>query len=402
MSKTTIVQDVLDVFRAAGFEVRESRFGPTPETIIYGTADNAGALMESVLEHFGKATEGADSCAQREKCEVKNLAHAGVTAEPVAWFEAEPSARGRPAKEVIGSMLYSTRFHTKAAPITSNPVWPLYAAPTIPAQVPAAEVRAALEMARSYIDATSTEPGYGFARPDNPHDFHPDAESCSADEIAAHKAACDAYDKGEYTPERGSEWVGAMHILRAPWGIGAYTMRDKQAVKVLAAIDNALAQQSPADKASEVRAAEVETEEWSYSTDEEQYHEQEPSRRAIIQHALAELEERDDGSSSFWIGRNVRFTGKGDAGSIIDALQEQAYEECGEFAETYLQDVTAAEESELESLVTSWAKRVDRSNFWTVTAVEHWTVEQAREYLAAPSTADSANTGALGGKGVEA
>lgn len=124
------------------------------------------------------------------------------------------------------------------------------------AQVPAAEVRAALEMARSYIDATSTEPGYGFARPDNPHDFHPDAESCSADEIAAHKAACDAYDKGEYTPERGSEWVGAMHILRAPWGIGAYTMRDEQAVKVLAAIDNALAQQSTADKASEVRAEE--------------------------------------------------------------------------------------------------------------------------------------------------
>lgn len=89
MSETNIVTDVLDVFRAAGFEVRESRFGPTPETIIYGTADNAGVLMESVLEHFGKATEGADSCAQREKCEVKNRAHAGATAEPASHTQFE-------------------------------------------------------------------------------------------------------------------------------------------------------------------------------------------------------------------------------------------------------------------------------------------------------------------------
>lgn len=48
--------------------------------------------------------------------------------EPVMWFEAEPSARGREAKDVIGSMLYSTRVHTKK-PNTTNPVWPLYAAP---------------------------------------------------------------------------------------------------------------------------------------------------------------------------------------------------------------------------------------------------------------------------------
>jgi Lar family restriction alleviation protein len=51
--------------------------------------------------------------------------------EPVAWFEAEPSARGRPLKEVINSFIYSTRIHTKAAPVTSNPVWPLYAAPPL-------------------------------------------------------------------------------------------------------------------------------------------------------------------------------------------------------------------------------------------------------------------------------
>jgi hypothetical protein len=134
--------------------------------------------------------------------------------------------------------MYESGFVDAAIRATQSSI----AAPAVPAQAEqVAAVRAALEMARSYIDAMSTEPGYGFARPANPHDFHPDAESCSAEEIAAHKAACEAYDKGEYTPERGSEWIGATHILRAPWGIGTYTMRDEQAVKVLAAIDGALA-----------------------------------------------------------------------------------------------------------------------------------------------------------------
>ena len=57
-------------------------------------------------------------------------------AEPVMWFEAEPSARGREVKEVIGSMLYSTRIHTGKAPVTTNPVWPLYAAPVAAPSAP--------------------------------------------------------------------------------------------------------------------------------------------------------------------------------------------------------------------------------------------------------------------------
>jgi hypothetical protein len=108
------------------------------------------------------------------------------------------------------------------------------------------EARAALESARKYIEAASMVQGYGFARPSNPHNFHPDAECCSADEIAAHQAACEAYGKGEYTPERGSEWVGDMHILRAPWGIGSYNDRDPVAEPILAAIDAALKAEAPA------------------------------------------------------------------------------------------------------------------------------------------------------------
>jgi hypothetical protein len=57
---------------------------------------------------------------------------AAAPAEPVLWLEAEPSARGRKPHEVVQGMLYSTRIHTKCAPMTSNPVWPLYAGPAAP------------------------------------------------------------------------------------------------------------------------------------------------------------------------------------------------------------------------------------------------------------------------------
>jgi len=81
-----------------------------------------------------------------------------------------------------------------------------------------------LEKALPFMEAESVISGYGFYRPSNPNDFHPDHESCSEDEIAAHKAACEAYDAGTYNDNYGGGWVGpGLHILKAPWGIGSYT-----------------------------------------------------------------------------------------------------------------------------------------------------------------------------------
>lgn len=83
------------------------------------------------------------------------------------------------------------------------------------------EVAAAL---LPFADDASAINGYGYYRPKNPHDFHPDAESCTEDEIAAHKAACEAWDAGTYKDDYGDGWVSPnVHILRAPWGIGSYT-----------------------------------------------------------------------------------------------------------------------------------------------------------------------------------
>jgi hypothetical protein len=123
-----------------------------------------------------------------------------------------------------------------------------------------AEILAALERNREqrnliaelgrFIEERATVGGYGFYRPANPHDFSPDHESCTPEEIAAHKAACDAFDKGDYKPPLGSETFRGekgetvLHILRAPWGIGSYSEIDPEAEPLIARARAAIAARS--------------------------------------------------------------------------------------------------------------------------------------------------------------
>lgn len=100
--------------------------------------------------------------------------------------------------------------------------------------------RQLLVSARPFIVDAASVNGYGFARPDNPHDFSPDTESCTDEEVSAHKAACDAYDRGEYNPlsEPSSGWVTQnIHILMASWGIGSYSFLVPEAQEIINAID---------------------------------------------------------------------------------------------------------------------------------------------------------------------
>lgn len=79
-------------------------------------------------------------------------------AEPVAWLEAEPSARGQDPRNVAWSMLYSTCIHTKCAPMTSNPVWPLYAAPVAQEVEPGSAPAAAEEVRDGWISVDERLP----------------------------------------------------------------------------------------------------------------------------------------------------------------------------------------------------------------------------------------------------
>lgn len=72
---------------------------------------------------------------------------------------------------------------------------------------------------------------YGFPCVSDPNDFTPDAESCSPEELAAHKRACETYGTPDYQPNRGcttersEDGQMVRHVLRTSWGIGVNILR---------------------------------------------------------------------------------------------------------------------------------------------------------------------------------
>jgi hypothetical protein len=116
----------------------------------------------------------------------------------------------------------------KAQPLTTQRIFTamraIEAEATAPLLARIAELTEALKMALPFLESEAVIQGYGFYRPANPNNFWPDPESCSEEEIANHKAACEAFDAGNYRDDYGDGWITpSMHITRAPWGIGSYT-----------------------------------------------------------------------------------------------------------------------------------------------------------------------------------
>lgn len=81
---------------------------------------------------------------------------------------------------------------------------------------------------------------YGFFHLDDPRDFFPDEESCTPEEIAAHKTACAKAESGEqWDTELVAESMGTVKIdghdyanvcsSRLSFGIGSYVIhRDEE------------------------------------------------------------------------------------------------------------------------------------------------------------------------------
>lgn len=110
-------------------------------------------------------------------------------------------------------------------------------------------VEGALIAARDYLRGQENDrTAYGFYPGGDPRDFSPDEESCTAEELAAHKAACESWERGnrpEYPAHyHSAENVGGKVVMTShagSFGIGVYTMRDEDADDVLEQIDAALA-----------------------------------------------------------------------------------------------------------------------------------------------------------------
>lgn len=72
--------------------------------------------------------------------------------------------------------------------------------------------------------------GYGNFHGGDPRDFTPDPECLTEQEQANHRAACEAWSRGEQTQHKGCEWVSPdMHVMRTPFGLGSYVIRNEQA-----------------------------------------------------------------------------------------------------------------------------------------------------------------------------
>ena len=85
--------------------------------------------------------------------------------------------------------------------------------------------------------------GYGVMRPEDPRDFTPDAEECTPEEIANHRAAVEAVERGEpvpdqpFTPDAVTYVNGeAVHMCGGPWGIGSYVVRDPVVLEIRDAV----------------------------------------------------------------------------------------------------------------------------------------------------------------------
>lgn len=93
-----------------------------------------------------------------------------------------------------------------------------------------AEAMSELWTLLSDIRREAEEVGYGNFPGGDPRDFSPDPECSTAEEQENHRAACEAWDRGEQTTHKGCEWVTPdVHVMRTPFGLGSYVMRNPQA-----------------------------------------------------------------------------------------------------------------------------------------------------------------------------
>ncbi|MCZ6868084.1 MAG: hypothetical protein O7G84_01110 [Gammaproteobacteria bacterium] len=102
------------------------------------------------------------------------------------------------------------------------------------------------------IRQSAQETGYGFFPGGDPREFFPDGESCSNEELEAHRVACAEWDAGtgqdiggpctvehvEIERKDGSVLSGPALVTRAHYGIGTYTMSDPDIEKLAQQLDD--------------------------------------------------------------------------------------------------------------------------------------------------------------------
>jgi len=136
------------------------------------------------------------------------------------------------------------------------------------AEAGVAAMREALSAAREIL-SRNTDAHYGHFHGGDPRSFFPDAECCTPDEMAAHRAACEAANRGEPSAavphrhdievlERDGEQVVGVASHPGSFGLGTTTMSDPEIQQALDKIDAALTTNAGAAFLARLHAAEAE------------------------------------------------------------------------------------------------------------------------------------------------
>ncbi|MDT2848779.1 hypothetical protein P7H60_06360 [Vagococcus carniphilus] len=80
--------------------------------------------------------------------------------------------------------------------------------------------------------------------------------------------------------------------------------------------------------------------------------------------------------TSFAVGQASVFVISADVNYIIENIQEQAYSECGDSADGFLEDVTKEHKEELENIILDWFDKHNyKANFYKILNVEEIVLE---------------------------
>jgi hypothetical protein len=100
-----------------------------------------------------------------------------------------------------------------------------------------------------------------------------------------------------------------------------------------------------------------------YSRDEETFYED-----------LAEVIDGMEEGATYYegdkVGQSASYYARGIGATIIEHAQERAYDDAGEHAESFAEDLTNEKVAELEKLVADWMDANVPVNFWTVRNVK--------------------------------
>ncbi|UUV46501.1 hypothetical protein [Bacillus phage vB_BanS-Thrax3] len=114
---------------------------------------------------------------------------------------------------------------------------------------------------------------------------------------------------------------------------------------------------------------------WCYSRDGEHFEGEFETKKDAIAEAIFYLKEEDDDRDYIYIGISQEIGLGVNASQIIEDLQEQAYDQAGDYADSFLTRVPREQEELLEArmneVLHDWLKDFNhKPNFWTVVDVE--------------------------------